>query len=56
MITDCSKVIVYDVYEDRLMRIIEFGKEEIINISFEEETILEGIQRIADGEEKSKWE
>ena len=37
------------------MKIIEFGKEELINISFEEQAILEGIRRISE-EEGTKWE
>lgn len=40
MVTKCHKVIIYDIYEDRLMRIIEINNQEIINISFENVSIL----------------
>lgn len=43
MMTACFKVLLYDIYEDRLMRVLEVGAP-MINISFEHRGIVGAIQ------------
>lgn len=43
--TECNRLQLYDIYEDRLMKLIEIG-EEIINISFEYPEIDKEIEQL----------
>lgn len=47
MVNKNHQIIVYDIYEDRLMRIIEINNEDIINISFEHSSILKSLPMLS---------
>ena len=45
MIGEAGKLIIYDIYEDRLMKLIDIG-EDIVNISYEEQSVNQAIEMV----------
>ena len=40
---EAGKLIIYDIYEDRLMKLIDIG-EDIVNITYEDESVRKAIE------------
>lgn len=43
MMAEAGKLIIYDIYEDRLMKLIDIG-EDIVNITYEDESVRKAIE------------